>query len=143
MLFDGLKLAEVLTADAEDVSLTPQGARLALERRGDPLELDARTAGPLVSYLGDRTEGPLLFGESPTRMPSRLTRFGADSYSSSSAPTPASARQSRPTPCGAAMSPTPSPVARPSSRSATNSDTAMCARRAATSPAALDHRYKS
>ena len=30
MLFDGLKLAEVLAADAEDVSLTPQGAELTL-----------------------------------------------------------------------------------------------------------------
>jgi site-specific recombinase XerD len=80
MLFDGLKLAEVLAADAEDVSLTPQGAELALERRGDPLELllDTRTATPLVSYLGGRTEGPLLLGESPTRIPGRLTRFGAD-----------------------------------------------------------------
>ena len=80
MLFDGLKLAEVLAADAEDVSTTQQGTQLALERRGDPAELllDARTATPLVSYLGGRTEGPLLLGESPTRMPGRLTRFGAD-----------------------------------------------------------------
>ena len=79
MLFDGLKLAEVLAADAEDVSVTPQGAELALERR-DPLDLllDARTATALVSYLDGRTEGPLLLGESPTRLPGRLTRFGAD-----------------------------------------------------------------
>ena len=80
MLFDGLKLAEVLAADAEDVSTTQQGTQLALERRGDPAELllDVRTATPLASYLGGRTEGPLLLGESPTRMPGRLTRFGAD-----------------------------------------------------------------
>jgi integrase/recombinase XerD len=80
MLFDGLKLAEVLAADAEDVSVTPQGTQLALERRGDPLALllDARTATALGSYLGGRTEGPLLLGESPTRIPGRLTRFGAD-----------------------------------------------------------------
>jgi integrase/recombinase XerD len=80
MLFDGLKLAEVLAADAEDVSFTLQGTQLALERRGDPLELllDGRTATALTSYLDGRTEGPLLLGESPTRAPGRLTRFGAD-----------------------------------------------------------------
>ena len=80
MLFDGLKLAEVLAADAEDVSFTSQGAQLDLERGRDPHELvlDARTATALTSYLDGRNEGPLLLGESPTRAPGRLTRFGAD-----------------------------------------------------------------
>jgi site-specific recombinase XerD len=80
MLFDGLKLNEVLAADAEDVSLIPDGgAALALPRRGDnALRLDPRTSTACVSYLDGRTEGPLLLGESPTRAPARLTRFGAD-----------------------------------------------------------------
>ena len=80
MLFDGLKLAEVLAADADDVSLTPRTARITVERRGDPVELrlDPRTTSALTSYLDGRTRGPLLLGESPTRVPSRLTRFGAD-----------------------------------------------------------------
>ena len=30
------------------------------------------------SHLDGRTEGPLLLGESPTRPPARLSRFGAD-----------------------------------------------------------------
>ena len=62
------------------MSLTPQGAELALDRRGDlfDLALDTRTATALTAYLGGRNEGPLLLGESPTRAPGRLTRFGAD-----------------------------------------------------------------
>ena len=80
MLFDGLKLAEVLAADADDVSLTPRTARITVERRGDhvDLRLDTRTTSALKSYLDGRTWGPLLLGESPARPPGRLTRFGAD-----------------------------------------------------------------
>ena len=80
MLFDGLKLAEVLAADAEDVSLTPRTARITVERRGDRVDvrLDGRTTSALKSYLDGRTRGPLLLGESPARASGRLTRFGAD-----------------------------------------------------------------
>jgi integrase/recombinase XerD len=80
MLFDGLKLNEVLAADADDVSITPGGvAELALPRRDNlTVRLDPRTATALASYLDGRTDGPLLLGESPTRAPARLTRFGAD-----------------------------------------------------------------
>jgi integrase/recombinase XerD len=80
MLFDGLKLAEVLAADAEDVSLTPRGAQITVERRGEhvAVRLDGRTRSALRSYLDGRTRGPLLLGESPARPPGRLTRFGAD-----------------------------------------------------------------
>ncbi len=80
MLFDGLKLAEVLAADAEDVSITPRAARITVERRGDRVDvrLDGRTTSALRSYLDGRTRGPLLLGESPARAPGRLTRFGAD-----------------------------------------------------------------
>lgn len=80
MLFDGLRLHEVLAADADDVSFSEEGlAELALRRRGNRgLQLDPRTATALTSYLDGRTHGPLLLGESPTRAPARLTRFGAD-----------------------------------------------------------------
>ena len=80
MLFDGLKLAEVLAADAEDVSITPAGHAARSGAPGRPARAPARprTATAMVSYLDGRTEGPLLLGESPTRMPGRLTRFGAD-----------------------------------------------------------------
>jgi site-specific recombinase XerD len=80
LLFDGLKLAEVLAADADDVTFTPYGGQLAVQRSGErqQYQLDQRTTMALASYLGGRDAGPLLFGQSPSRPPSRLTRFGAD-----------------------------------------------------------------
>ena len=80
MLFDGLKLAEVLAADAEDVALTPRTARITVERRGDRVDvrLDGRTAERAEVLPRRPLSGPLLLGESPARAPSRLTRFGAD-----------------------------------------------------------------
>lgn len=80
LLFDGLKLSEVLAADADDITTAAEGAHIALRRRGEVLDLrlDPRTATALASYLGGRTAGPLLLGESPTREPARLSRFGAD-----------------------------------------------------------------
>jgi integrase/recombinase XerD len=82
LLFDGLKLAEALAADAADVAITRAGgARITLHRSGEEPEsrpLDRRTAAAAIGYLDGRTEGPLLLGESPTRGPGRLTRFGAD-----------------------------------------------------------------
>ena len=80
LLFDGLKLAEVLAADADDVNITFQGGNITVRRRGDlvVIPLDPRTTAALRSYIERRTAGPLLLGESPTRAPARLTRFGAD-----------------------------------------------------------------
>jgi integrase/recombinase XerD len=81
LLYDGLKLAEVLAANAADVSITGNRARIALYRGGDEPEgrpLDRRTASAAIAYLDGRTDGPLLLGENPTRRSERLTRFGAD-----------------------------------------------------------------
>lgn len=80
LLFDGVALGDVLAADAADVAVTAGVAQLALHRRRDQraVALDPRTTSALNSYLDGRTTGPLLLGESPTRPPARLTRFGAD-----------------------------------------------------------------
>jgi integrase len=80
LLFDGLKLAEVLAADADDITFTSKGSELCVLRRGTRLQypLDPRTTTALIGYLAGREAGPLLYGESPARPPSRLTRFGAD-----------------------------------------------------------------
>ena len=80
LLYDGLKLAEVLAADAADISITGNRARITLRRGGqqEGRRLDRRTASAAIAYLGGRVDGPLLLGESPTRRSARLTRFGAD-----------------------------------------------------------------
>lgn len=80
ILFDGLKLNEVLAADADDVTITEHGAVvIAIRSRGIPgLQLDPRTATAVASYLDGRTNGALILGESPARPSARLTRFGAD-----------------------------------------------------------------
>jgi site-specific recombinase XerD len=80
LLFDGLKLAEVLAANAGDITFTPEGSELSVQRGGAQRQypLDPRTTTALTRYLAGRETGPLLYGESPTRPPSRLTRFGAD-----------------------------------------------------------------
>jgi integrase len=79
-LYDGLRLGEVLAADANDVTFRGHAAELALRRRtgSDEVPLDRRSTMPLRAYLDGRTTGPLLLGESPTRVRGRLTRFGAD-----------------------------------------------------------------
>ena len=68
LLYDGLKLAEVLAANAADISITGNRARIALHRAYEPegRQLDRRTASAAIAYLDGRTEGPLLLGESPT-----------------------------------------------------------------------------
>ena len=40
--------------------------------------LEARTVAALRDYLAGRRNGPLLYGDNPTREPARLTRFGVD-----------------------------------------------------------------
>jgi integrase/recombinase XerD len=78
LLVDGLKLGEVLAANAED--LAEDDATLTVNRRRAPVELDLQdgTALAVAAYLDGRRTGPLLLGDSPTRQPARLTRFGAD-----------------------------------------------------------------
>jgi len=80
MVFDGLRLDEVLAADAGDITFGARRTSIAVERPlGSRMVIvDRWTASALRRYLGSRRDGPLLMGESPTREPSRLTRFGAD-----------------------------------------------------------------
>jgi site-specific recombinase XerD len=79
LLFDGLKLGEVLAADASDVRPERGGATIELAQRRRPvaLRLDVRTADAVAAYLAGRTEGPLLLSRPVGRPPARLTRFGA------------------------------------------------------------------
>ncbi|MGH9136273.1 MAG: tyrosine-type recombinase/integrase [Acidimicrobiales bacterium] len=80
LLYDGIRLGEILGADVGDVAFRGRAAHLAVDRRDGvtSIRLDGRTARPLRTYLDGRTTGPLLLGASPTRAPARLTRFGAD-----------------------------------------------------------------
>ena len=80
LLFNGMRLDEVLGCDASDVTQRHGRTIVSLRRRDDihVLELDRWTATAVRRYLGDRDDGPLLRGESPTRRDDRLSRFGAD-----------------------------------------------------------------
>ena len=80
MLFDGLKLAEVLAAEADDVSLTPRGradhrraarrSRRRATRRAHDQHAEVLPRRPHARAAAARRE--------PSGPPGRLTRFGAD-----------------------------------------------------------------
>jgi integrase/recombinase XerD len=78
LMLDGLKVGEVLPANADD--LCADTASLVVHRRGrassTPLQL--ATVHRLRRYLGRRRRGPLLVSDVPGRNTARLTRFGAD-----------------------------------------------------------------
>lgn len=78
LMLDGLKLGEVLAADAADYDRG--GGELLVTRRGRgaPVALQPPTARRLDRYLGRRRRGPLLTSDTPGRELARLTRFGAD-----------------------------------------------------------------
>ena len=81
LMLEGLKLAEALALDIDQLEASGRVMHATVVRRGEhrDLPLDARTTRAIRSYLGDRATGPLLVGDSPTRERStRLTRFGAD-----------------------------------------------------------------
>jgi integrase/recombinase XerD len=78
LMLDGLKVGEVVAADADDVHGRAAELRLALGSRPREISLDRRTAGVLSKYLGRRRRGPLFLGESGGRARRRLTRFGVD-----------------------------------------------------------------
>lgn len=80
LLFDGLRLAEVLSANVADVTIRPRRADITLTRPAGmrTFRVDQWTAAGLRQYVESRHGGPLLLGESPTRYRERLTRFGAD-----------------------------------------------------------------
>lgn len=80
LLFNGMRLDEVLACDVGDVRIRSGSVTIGVSRRGEvrQVDVDRWTAAALRRYLGARRDGPLLLGESPTRRADRLTRFGAD-----------------------------------------------------------------
>jgi integrase/recombinase XerD len=81
LMLEGMKLAEALALDVDQLDGSGWSMRATVQRRGQAqgLALDGRTARAIAAYLDGRTSGPMVVGESPTRDPSRrLTRFGAD-----------------------------------------------------------------
>lgn len=105
LLRDGLGLHEVLALDVPDIvhrpssprplqpeaghgprrpsasrdeTAAPLVARVTRRGRDELLDLDVRTGADVRRYLGDRSSGPLLLGDSPTGGGRRLTRYGAD-----------------------------------------------------------------
>jgi site-specific recombinase XerD len=81
LMLEGLKLAEALALDVEQLEDSGRRMKAMVTRRGgaQSIELDRRTARAIAAYLKGRTRGPLLLGQSPTQPGTlRLTRFGAD-----------------------------------------------------------------
>lgn len=79
LLLDGLKVGEVIRADASDVGGRPPRLRLSLrDRPARTIDLHPETGSALSKYLGRRREGPLLLSERRGHEPKRLTRFGVD-----------------------------------------------------------------
>jgi integrase/recombinase XerD len=80
LMLDGLKVGEAVGAEAEDLSGRPPRMTLRLDRNGQTqvLPLHTDTASAARAYLDGRRNGPLLLSDSFTRIPTRLTRFGAD-----------------------------------------------------------------
>jgi integrase/recombinase XerD len=79
LMLDGLKVGEVIRADASDVRSRPP--RITLH--GDSasariIDLHPASALAMRKYLGRRSEGPLVLSERRGREPGRLTRFGLD-----------------------------------------------------------------
>ncbi len=80
LLLDGVRLGEVLVAEAGHFVLQPPPPHLLVRRSGGPTQvvLDARSHAALERSLAGRTQGPLLLGNGSAARPGRLTRFGAD-----------------------------------------------------------------
>jgi site-specific recombinase XerD len=79
LMLDGLKVGEVIRADASDLHGRPPRMTLDVARRGSPaLVLHVGTAAAVRRYLGARRDGPLLRSERRGQPRQRLTRFGVD-----------------------------------------------------------------
>ena len=79
LMLEGLKVGEVVRADAADVRGRAPRLSLAIDGRDTPaLALHAGTVGALQRYLGSRRTGPLLQSEQRGVSSKRLTRFGVD-----------------------------------------------------------------
>jgi integrase/recombinase XerD len=78
LLVDGCKVGEVLAADVDDLSRRPWALTVTRRGHAECVTLDGWTGRALRRYLAARTQGPLFVGETPSREPARLSRFGAD-----------------------------------------------------------------
>jgi integrase/recombinase XerD len=79
LMLDGLKVGEVVRADASDVR--GQLPRTSLDVRGrtsPTIVLHTDTGRAVRRYLGRRSDGPLLLSKRRGQRPGRLTRFGVD-----------------------------------------------------------------
>lgn len=79
---DGLKVAEALALDVDDVTGRTPTVVVTLERRGEQqrLVLEQGSARAIRRCIGTRRTGPIFISErsAATGTPTRLTRFGAD-----------------------------------------------------------------
>ena len=82
LVSDGLKVAEVLALDIEDVTGRAPGATVTVQRRGTSTRiiLDIDSARALRRCVGSRVAGPVFVSErsAQSAQPARLTRFGVD-----------------------------------------------------------------
>jgi site-specific recombinase XerD len=79
LMLDGLKVGEVVRADAGDVRGRPPDITLELRtNRTRHINLRPETSAAIGRYLGRRRDGPLLLSERRGRPRERLTRFGID-----------------------------------------------------------------
>jgi site-specific recombinase XerD len=78
LMLDGLKVGEVIRADAADVR---GRSNTTLDLHSSPsrtITLHRETGAAIRTYLGRRRDGPLLLSERRGRTPARLSRFGLD-----------------------------------------------------------------
>jgi site-specific recombinase XerD len=82
LVCDGLKVAEALALDIDDVHGRSPNTSVEVARRGgtERVPLDQGTARALRRCIGERRSGPVFVSErsAATDSPTRLTRFGAD-----------------------------------------------------------------
>lgn len=79
LMLEGLKVGDVIRADASDVhGRLPRMTLQLHDRRARTIDLHPETGSAVRRYLGGRREGPLLLSQRRGREPGRLTRFGLD-----------------------------------------------------------------
>jgi site-specific recombinase XerD len=79
LLLEGLKVGEVIRADAHDLGGRPPRVTLTIgDRPTRTIDLHRDTGSAVRKYLGRRREGPLFLSERRGHEPRRLTRFGVD-----------------------------------------------------------------
>ena len=82
LVCDGLKVAEALALDIDDVSGRAPATAIIVWRRGEPqrVVLDLVSARAVRRCIGERSDGAVFVSERSAQAgnPTRLTRFGAD-----------------------------------------------------------------